>query len=407
MLNKPQDVSGWFENIIASAIEKRASDIHFEPERDSFNVRLRIDGLLQQYETLTKYFQDNIVSMIKVMSNMNITERRLPQDGHFEFTHSNRTHNIRVSTFPTMYGETVVLRILNREDILIDLGKLGFLPDQLETVNKLITSSSGLILITGPTGSGKTNLLYSIIHALNKPDKNIITLEDPIEYQMDNIRQAQINESTGLSYAVGMRSVIRQDPDVVMLGEIRDLETVQMAVMATLTGILIFSTFHTFDVLALITRFLEFGITHSVIAQTVKGVIATRLVRIICYSCREPYEMGIPEKSDSYIRKLLESRSDTSPNNLKKGRGCEKCANTGYLGRTGIFEVVYFDEEIKANIIERRSPSYLSEIIKRKKIRTLRDSAVEKVFGGITTLEEVSRVLGVEMREDASPKSTL
>jgi len=406
MLNKPQDVSSWFENVIISAIEKRASDIHFEPERDSFNVRFRIDGLLQQYETLTKYFQDNVISMIKVMSNMNIIERRLPQDGHFEFARMNRIHNIRVSTFPTVYGETVVLRILNREDILIDLGRLGFLPDQLEIVNKLITSSSGMILTTGPTGSGKTNLLYSIIHALNKPDKNIVTLEDPIEYQMANIRQAQISESTGLSYLIGMRSVIRQDPDVVMLGEIRDVDTAQMAVLATLTGILIFSTFHTFDVPALVTRFLEFGITHSVIAQTIKGVISTRLVRTICDSCREQYEMGIPEKSDSYIRSLLGNRS--SPSNFQKGRGCEKCGNTGYLGRTGIFEVVYFDEEMKSSIMERELPSHISGIIRGKKIRTLRDSAMEKVFEGITTYEEVSRVLGAEMEQkDASPKSTL
>ena len=406
MLEKPQDVSSWFENIIGSAIERRASDVHFEPERDSFNIRFRIDGLLQQYETLTKYYQDNVISMIKVMSNMNITERRLPQDGHFEFAHSNRIHNIRVSTFPTVYGETVVLRILNREDVLIDLGKQGFLPDQLETVNKLITSSSGMILTTGPTGSGKTNLLYSIIHTLNKPEKNIITLEDPIEYQMSNIRQAQINESTGLSYVIGMRSVIRQDPDVVMLGEIRDQDTAQMATLAALTGILIFSTFHTFGVPALVTRLLEFGITHAVIAQTIKGVVSTRLVRTICDSCRAPYEMGIPEKSNSYIRSLLDNRAGSS--SFQKGRGCEKCRNTGYFRRTGIFEVVYFDEEIKSSIIEHKPPSNLAEIIREKKIRTLRESAMEKVFGGITTLEEVSRVLGVEMeQESASAKPTL
>jgi type II secretory ATPase GspE/PulE/Tfp pilus assembly ATPase PilB-like protein len=376
MLDKPQDVSSWFEEIIG------------------------IDGLLQQYETLTKFYQDNVISMIKVMSNMNITERRLPQDGHFEFAHTNRTHNIRVSTFPTVYGETVVLRILNREDILIDLGRLGLLPDQLETINKLISSSSGMILTTGPTGSGKTNLLYSIIHSLNKPEKNIITLEDPIEYQMGNIRQAQINESTGLSYVVGMRSVIRQDPDVVMLGEIRDQDTAQMAILATLTGILIFSTFHTFGVPALTSRLLEFGITHSVIAQTIKGVISTRLIRTICDSCRAPYEVGIPEKTNAYIKNLLESHSGQS--NLQRGRGCEKCGNTGYLGRTGIFEVVYFDEEIKSSIIERQPPSRLSEILKKKKIKSLRESGMEKVFQGITTAEEISRVLGIEMEQEES-----
>ena len=392
MINQPQDVSSWFENVMHMAIEKRASDVHLEPERDILNVRFRIDGLLQQVEVLGNHLQDNITSMIKVMSNMNITERRLPQDGHFEFNFMNKVHNIRVSVFPSLYGETIVLRILNREDILIGLENLGLLPDQLELVNKLITSSSGMILTTGPTGSGKTNLLYSIIHALNKPDKNIVTLEDPIEYQMTNIRQTQVNESIGLSYVKAMRSVVRQDPDVVMLGEIRDVDTAQMAVLATLTGILIFTTFHTFDVPALITRFLEFGITNSIIAQTIKGVISTRLVRKICDSCKEPYIIKELDKPDTYTRNLIEHR--TTPSNFQKGRGCDKCGNTGYLGRTGVFEVVYFDEEIKTCIIEYKLPSYISALIQRKKQRSLRDAAMEKVFQGITTIEEVSRVLG-------------
>jgi len=400
MFTQPQetsswDVNSWFHNIITSAIDKRSSDIHLDPQRHSVNVRFRIDGLLQQFESINKYFQENIISMIKVMSDMNIAERRLPQDGHFEFNYANRVYNIRVSTFPTLYGETAVLRILNREDVLIDLGRLGLLHDQLEVVNKLITSSSGMILTTGPTGSGKTNLLYSVIHALNKPDKNIMTLEDPIEYQMANIRQTQINESVGLGYSKAMRGVVRHDPDIVMLGEIRDADTVQIATQATLSGILIFSTFHTFDVPALISRFLEFGISHSIIAQTIKGVISTRLIRVVCESCKEPYEVRGLDKFDSHIKDLLKIR--TTPSNLQKGRGCEKCGSTGYLGRTGIFEVVYFDEEIKMNIVEGKPPSIISEIIRRKRIRSLRDSALEKVFQGITTFEEVVRVLGERM----------
>ena len=395
MINQPQDVSSWFENTMHSAIEKRASDVHLEPERDTLNVRFRIDGLLQQAEVLGNHLQDNIISMIKVMSNMNITERRLPQDGHFEFNSMNKVYNIRVSILPSLYGENIVLRILNREDILIRLENLGLLPDQLELVNKLITSSSGMILTTGPSGSGKTNLLYSIIHTLNKPDKNIITLEDPIEYQMTNIRQTQVNESIGLSYVKAMRSVVRQDPDVVMLGEIRDVDTAQMAVLATLTGILIFTTFHTFDVPALITRFLEFGITNSIIAQTIKGVISTRLVRKICDACKEPYAVKELDKLDTYTRNLIEHH--TTPSNFQKGRGCDKCGNTGYLGRTGVFEVVYFDEEIKTCIIEYKLPSYIAELIRRKKGRAIRDAAMEKVFQGITTVEEVSRVLGTQI----------
>lgn len=396
MFNQPPeasswDVNSWFDNVLTSAIDKRASDIHFEPERDLFNIRFRIDGLLQRFESLNKYFQDNVTSVIKVMSNMNIGERRLPQDGHFEFNYNNRNHNFRASSFPTLYGEALVLRILDRDDILIKLENLGFLPDQLEFINKLIASSSGMILTTGPVGSGKTNLLYSIIYALNKPDKNIITLEDPIEYQMANIRQTQIHEGIDVSYSKAMRSVVRQDPDVIMLGEIRDADTAQMAVQAALTGILIFTTFHTFDVPALITRFLEFGIANSVTAQAIKGVISTRLVRMICGSCKEPYQVDI-EKLDSFTRNLLEH--STVPTNFQKGRGCDKCGNTGYLGRTGIFEVVSFDEEIKVSIVEGKSPSVISEIIKRKKIRGLRDSAMEKVFQGVTTFEEVLRVLG-------------
>jgi type II secretory ATPase GspE/PulE/Tfp pilus assembly ATPase PilB-like protein len=395
MVNQPQDVSSWFETIMHNAIDKRASDVHFEPERDTLNVRFRIDGLLQQAEVLGNHLQDNIISMIKVMSNMNITERRLPQDGHFEFNYTNKVYNIRVSVLPSMYGETIVFRILNREDILIRLEGLGLLPDQLVLVNKLIASASGMVLTTGPTGSGKTNLLYSIIHALNKPNKNIITLEDPIEYQMANIRQTQINESIGLNYVKAMRSVVRQDPDVVMLGEIRDVDTAQMAILATLTGILIFTTFHTFDVPALITRFLEFGITNSIIAQTIKGVISTRLVRKICDSCKEPYEIKEFDKLDAYTRNLIEHH--TTPSNFQRGRGCDKCGNTGYLGRTGVFEVVYFDEEIKTCIIEYKLPSYISALIQRKKQRSLRDAAMEKVFQGVTTIEEVNRVLGSQI----------
>jgi len=397
MFTQPQeasswDVNSWFHNIITSAIDKRSSDIHFDPQRHSVNIRFRIDGLLQQFESINKYFQESIVSMIKVMSNMNITERRLPQDGHFEFNFMDRVYNIRASTFPTLYGETVALRILNRDDVLINLEKLGFLPDQMGILNKLINIPSGMILATGPTGSGKTNFLYSIIHTLNKPDKNIMTLEDPIEYQMPNIRQTQINESVGLGYSKAMRGVVRQDPDIVMLGEIRDADTVQIATQATLSGILIFSTFHTFDVQALISRFLEFGITYSIIAQTIKGVISTRLIRVVCESCKEPYQIRDLQKLDSFTRNLLEHR--TVPTNFQQGRGCNKCGRTGYLGRTGIFEVAHFDEEIKMNIVEGKPPSIVSEIIRRKRIRNLRDSALEKVFQGITTFEEVVRVLG-------------
>lgn len=400
MINYSQDSGDWFENILISAIEKRTSDIHFEPERDTFKVRFRVDGLLHESEGLNKYSQDSIISKIKVLSNMNITEHRLPQDGHFEFNHNNRIYNIRVSTLPSLYGETLVLRILNREEILIKLESLGFLPDQLELVNKLIAGSSGLVIVTGPTGSGKTNLLYSIINTLNKPDKNIITLEDPIEYQMSNVRQTQINESVDLSYSRAMRSVLRQDPDIVMLGEIRDIDTAQMAVMASLSGIFIFSSFHTFDVAALVARLQEFGISSTIIAQAVRGVISTRLVRLICSSCKEQHQPTELEMVGTYTRSVIDRFS--SQKVFKKGRGCDRCNGKGYLGRTGVFEVVYFDEEIQASIVERRSALFMRELIKKKKGKSIRDCAIEKVVQGITTFEEVVRVLGVEMEESLS-----
>ncbi|MBI4089658.1 MAG: type II/IV secretion system protein [Candidatus Levybacteria bacterium] len=397
MINYSQDSGDWFNNVLISAIEKRASDIHFEPERDTFNVRFRVDGLLHESESLNKYSQDNIISKIKVLSNMNITEHRLPQDGHFEFNYKNRIYNIRASTLSGLYGETLVLRILNREEILINLENLGFLSDQLELVNKIIVGSSGLVIVTGPTGSGKTNLLYSIIRTLNKPDKNIITLEDPIEYQMPNIRQTQINESVGLSYSKAMRSVLRQDPDIVMLGEIRDIDTAQMAVMASLAGIFIFTSFHTFDVAALVTRFQELGISNAIIAQAVRGVISTRLIRIICSFCKEPQKPDY-EKIGPSARRIIDRFSAQAT--FQRGRGCDKCDGKGYLGRTGIFEVVYFDEEIQASIIERRSAFFIRELIKKKKNKSIRECAIEKAIRGITTFEEVVRVLGMEMEEN-------
>jgi type II secretory ATPase GspE/PulE/Tfp pilus assembly ATPase PilB-like protein len=402
MINYLESSSDWFENIIISAIEKRTSDIHFEPERDAFRVRFRIDGLLHDSEGLDKVSQDSIISKIKVLSNMNITDRRLPQDGHFEFNYNNRIYNIRVSAMPCLYGETLVLRILNREEILIRLEQLGFLPDQLELINKLVVSASGLVIVTGPTGSGKTSLLYSIINTLNKPERNIVTLEDPIEYQISGIRQVQINENIGLNYSKAMRSVLRQDPDIVMLGEIRDVDTAQMAVMASLSGISTFSSFHTFDVAALIARFQEFGIPSTVVAQAVRGVVSTRLIRLICPSCKEQYNLSEFKMADSYTKRIIDQFN--GQNVFQKGKGCDKCDGKGYLGRTGIFEVVYFDDEIQAAIIEHMPASFIRELIRKKKSKSIRESAMEKAVQGITTLDEVVRVLGMEIEDGKSQR---
>ncbi|MDO8536716.1 MAG: GspE/PulE family protein [bacterium] len=375
------------DNIVHKAITSRASDIHIDPEREGLNIRFRIDGILYPIEKLEPYTAEEIISRIKVVGQMDIAERRFPQDGHFEFTHENKIYNIRVSTAPTIYGEAVALRILNREDIIVNLGDLGLDPEQLEEVNKIGASPYGMVLVTGPTGSGKTTLLYSILSTFNKSSRNIITLEDPVEFPMASVRQIQIDENIGLGFAKSMRAIVRQDPDVIMLGEIRDPETAQMAFQSALTGILIFSTFHTFDVPGLVIRLIEMNVPRSVVAHALSGVISSRLVRKICASCAVPYQLTGFEKKALGVSEELPG--------LKSGAGCEMCHKSGYLGRTGLFEVVRFDDEVRTNIIEGMPASTLRESLKHKATKSLRDSALEKIASGITTAEEVVRVIGI------------
>lgn len=385
---KEEQPKEWVDALLKNAIQARASDVHLEPERDSVVVRFRIDGILYSVETLQKQIQEEIISRIKVLSSMDITEHRFPQDGHIEFPYREKIYNIRVSTFPTIYGEVAVLRILNREDILIRLENLGLEWEQGDIVNKLITQPFGMILITGPSGSGKTVFLYSTLYALNQPNNNIITFEDPIEFQMDGVRQIQINESLGLSFSRAMHGALRQDPDIIMVGEIRDADTAQMATQAALTGKLLFSTFHTLDVPGVLLRFIEMGVPRSVVAHAISGVVSSRLVRRVCLSCKEPYRPNAEEL------RILGVSEKTALSNFQKGRGCATCRNSGYLGRTGIFEIVYFDEDIKVYILEGAPIASLKELFRGKKIKTLRDSAVEKVIRGITTVEEMNRAIG-------------
>lgn len=371
--------------ILQKAIESRASDIHLEPERAQFKVRFRIDGILHLFKTFDKFSQESIATQIKVLSNMNITEHRYPQDGHFEFFLNNILYNFRVSSLPTSFGENIVMRILNREDVLLKLQNTGLELDQLELLEKLLRNTSGFILITGPTSSGKTNLIYSILDFLNSPEKNIVTLEDPIEYQMEGVRQTQINEGIGFSFIKALRSIVRQDPDVLMLGEIRDDDTARLAIQASLIGTLVLSTFHTFDVPALVTRFLEMGITNSVVAQSVRAVIATRLVRKVCELCKQPYVLSNEEKkilADETIQAYI-------------GKGCNACKETGYIGRTGIYEITYFDNEIKSCIIEKQPASEFHNFLKKKQSHTIKNSAIYKIKKGITSLSEVNRILGI------------
>lgn len=378
-------LTNFVDYIVENALRSRASDIHLEPDRDKFNVRFRIDGILYPIESFDNFSKDEITTRLKVLSQLDIAEHRFPQDGHFEFNFGEKIHNVRVSVLPTIHGEAIVLRIFNRNDIFIKIDQLGFDPTQLELMNKLLTSPSGMILTTGPTGSGKTTLLYSILHTFNKPERNIITLEDPIEFQMPLIRQTQVNEAIGFNFAKAMRSVIRQDPDIVMLGEIRDPDTAQMAIQAALTGILVLSTFHTFDVPALVTRLQEIGFSGSVIAQAVTAVISTRLIRKICDKCKSPYTPSDEERK---------SLGDTALTQVYKGQGCQVCQKKGYLGRTGIFEIVYFDQDLKNAITDRKSASVINEILRTKKIKSLRESALDKVAKGETTVEELLRVTG-------------
>jgi type IV pilus assembly protein PilB len=361
--------------IVTTAIKNRASDIHIEPLHDKLNIRFRIDGVMYPVENFDTFSKEEIITRIKVLSGLDIAEHRFPQDGHFEFTATEKVFNFRVSILPTIYGEAIVLRIFNRSDIFIKLTDLGFEPDQLTLIEQFLQSPSGMFLTTGPTGSGKTTLLYSILSSLDKQTKNIITLEDPIEFQMDGIRQTQINEGIGLTFAKVLRSVVRQDPDVVMIGEIRDTDTAQMAIQAALTGILVLSTFHTFDVAALVTRLTEIGFSGSVIAQAIRGVVSTRLMRKLCPVCKV-------------------STVNKDGQTIYEPKGCEKCQNKGYMGRIGIFEVVYFDLDLRNAIIEKQPASVITDLLYKKNVKNLKDIAMLKVAKGDTSMEEVLRVAG-------------
>lgn len=380
------DVGISVESILMQAIYSRASDIHVEPGKTGMLIRFRIDGILQTYKELEATQQNPLISKIKVMSKMNISDHRLPQDGHIEFNYKSIIYNIRVSSLPTLYGETIVMRVLNRNDSLMKLDSLGLDQNQYTLLTKLITLPSGMILITGPTGSGKSNFLYSIIHTLNNPEKNIITLEDPVEYVLSGVNQCQINEAIDFSFSTAMRTVVRQDPNIIMLGEIRDIPTIQQAIQASLIGTLVLSTFHTFDVPALVTRFTEMGITNSIIAQAIQAVISTRLVRIICDKCKMQVQ---PTPTD---RALLTNYQVAT---LYKGRGCEACKNTGYYGRTGIFEIVHFDPELRESIVDRQPATYIYNLIKKKQITNLYSAAMAKVVQGITTIDEAQKIVGM------------
>ena len=382
-----EDTKDWLEKLVAKAIESRASDVHIEPSRKHATIRLRIDGLLYELDKFDKENYEQMVSKIKVFSKLNITEHKLPQDGHFEFDHKDKEYNIRVSTYPTIYGEVVVLRILSRGESILGMQELGLDNQQYVDVVDLIHSPYGMMLITGPSGSGKTTLLNSILTKLNRSDNNIIAIEDPVEIQIEGIRQTQVSQYEKFNFATALRAVLRQDPDIVMVGEIRDKETAQISIQAALTGRMIFSTFHTLDVFGVISRMLEMDIPRSVLAHTINGIVSTRLVRKICNVCKGPHELTDDEKK--FIGGVeLEKRDFYS------GKGCDQCIESGYYGRIGIFEVIKFDSNIRAMISDNVDYTEMLRVLKKINNKTLGESALDKVYQGVTTIEEVIRVVG-------------
>lgn len=375
--------------VMIQAIRDRASDIHIEPDEKTLRVRFRIDGFLYESLTLPKQIHAALTSRIKILAEMDIAETRLPQDGNFNVKMENRSFEIRVSTFPTIYGENVVLRILDQTSPLFKLEELGFSEEMLDDFKQLIRKSSGIILVTGPTGSGKTTTLYALLNMINSKEKNIITIEDPVEYRLALIRQTQINLKAGINFATGLRSILRQDPDIIMIGEIRDLETSEIAMQAALTGHLVLSTLHTNDAPEAISRLVDIGVEPYLISSSVIGVLAQRLVRTICPDCKTPYPVDPGTLND------LNEEGGTSnePITLYRGKGCKNCKQSGYWGRSGIYELLLVNEEIKKLISERASTQVIREVAKKTAgLVPLRVDGLRKVLKGITTLDEVDRV---------------
>ncbi|MCK9226630.1 MAG: type II secretion system ATPase GspE [Syntrophorhabdaceae bacterium] len=371
--------------LITRAVESRASDIHIEPFGDEVKVRYRIDGVLSDVESAPKRLQAAIVSRIKIMAKLNIAERRLPQDGRIRLLVGDREIDLRVSTIPILHGESIVMRILDKESIVIDLDALGFMPDMLKNFNHLIQRPNGIILVTGPTGSGKTTTLYGTLDKINSPDKKIITVEDPIEYQLKGVNQIQVRPNIGLNFTNTLRHIVRQDPDVVMIGEIRDLETAEIAIQAALTGHLVFSTLHTNDAPSAITRLLDMGVEAFLLSSTIRGILAQRLVRVICTQCKtedtSPQEMqelvmlGLPDDARIY-----------------RGRGCEACTYTGFRGRMGLFEFLVVDDVVRRLILKNADEGQIRQAARQGGMKTLLEDGLTKIELGSTTLPEVFRV---------------
>jgi general secretion pathway protein E len=372
-------------HIIAQAIEMRASDIHIEPFADDLLLRYRIDGMLHEFEAPPKRLNSPLVTRVKIMAKLDISERRLPQDGRIKLKILGKDIDMRVSTLPTLFGESVVMRVLDRGNLSVNLEHLGFPDKPLRQLEALIHKPYGMLLVTGPTGSGKTTTLYAALAKINTPDKKIITIEDPVEYQMRGVNQIHVKSQIGLTFASGLRSIVRQDPDVIMVGEIRDSETADIAIQSALTGHLVFSTVHTNDAAGAITRLLDMGIENFLISSALLGVLAQRLVRVICADCKEPTELN-PQMAEELG--LLGHHGIT----VYHGTGCKNCSQTGFRGRAGIFELLVVDDDIRQLILSKTSAHIIRDAARKKGMRTLREDGWDKVVSGVTTVEEILRV---------------
>ncbi|MFZ0484942.1 MAG: type II secretion system ATPase GspE [Desulfobacterales bacterium] len=374
-------------HIISQSVKARASDVHIEPYQDSFKVRYRVDGILYDLLSPPKWVQLGLISRIKVMAKMNIAEKRLPQDGRLDVKIGHQEIDVRVSTIPTSFGERVVLRLLDKSGSLISLSDLGLKSDKLDMLESLVKSPNGIILVTGPTGSGKTTTLYAVLSSINNSDINIITVEDPIEYKIEGINQIQVNPKIGLTFASGLRSIVRQDPDVILVGEIRDKETAEIAVQSALTGHLVFSTLHTNDSASAITRLVDIGVEPFLISSAVLAVVAQRLIRVLCKDCKEAYT-----PDELALRSIGITDDQAQKSIIYRVRGCENCFHTGYKGRRAIFEMMILDSSLKRVILKTYDSNQIKNEALNQNMITLREDGVQKVLSGISTIEEILRV---------------
>jgi type IV pilus assembly protein PilB len=370
--------------VLMQAIKDKASDVHFEPFEDEFKMRYRIDGVLYEMIPPPKHLALPIVSRIKVMSDLDIAERRLPQDGRIELVVDNQPVDLRVAVLPTMFGESVVMRILDRGNVNLDLDKIGMRPDDLDTFRQLIHKPNGIVIVTGPTGSGKTTTLYSALNELNEITEKILTAEDPVEYDIDGLCQVQINAEVGLTFAAALRSFLRQDPDIILVGETRDLETARIGVQASLTGHLVFTTLHTNDAPSSIARLLDLGLENFLITATLEGILAQRLVRKICARCKQAYT-----PTEEELMRLSLTPEDLEGRQLYRGAGCDYCNHSGYKGRMGLFEIMVFDDDLRELVMQEASTQVLRAEAQKRGMRTLRQGGLLALYDGLTTIDEV------------------